>query len=158
MKYLLHVSWNRMKLLMASMLFMGLGPLNALAFPGTAAPEAAIKPCLQDYKKLIDGQSCPKTAHEQTELDCLLTHEAKLSQGCKTAIASKRQEWRAKSQSFTATKQACKAEVEQLAIADKPQKAAMVSFMMNKEKISQACKAAINKHINSHLSGLRPLD
>ena len=128
------------------------------AFPGTMSPQGSIEACKQDYEKLQDGTSCPKTAHEQTEIDCLLSNLNKLSPTCKDALKEQKDAWQAKDSSFAAVKKVCKEEVAKLGLTAKPQKAAMVEFMLNKDQISAACKKSINEHIAKHLSGLRPLD
>lgn len=128
-----------------------------LALPPTMAPKASIQECIEDFDKLQKKKACAQSTHEQTEIDCLLSNEDQLSAACKKVISSQKKDWESKKSSFAAVKKACSKEIEAFKVQSKAQKSVLVAFMMQKDKLSAACKASINKHIQKHAPGLKPL-
>lgn len=113
---------------------------------------------MKNYNSLIKEGKCAKEAHNQTELDCLLSNESMLSDLCRKAISEKKEKWNQRKESFQKLKKACETEIKKLSIQDQPHKASIVGLMSYDEKLTDNCKSALNTHIKNHLPGIRTLD
>jgi len=118
--------------------------VSGLAWGTTALAQDKAQPmgaCAQDAQKL-----CPDAKTPEARAQCLKSHDAELSQGCKE-LQARAANARAKAQEKTATlKAACKSDAEILCKGVKTGGSAMLQCLKSHEtEISAACKATLPK-------------
>lgn len=121
------------------MALLGLVVSGLLWSPTALAQEQAqpMGACAQDAQKF-----CPAAQTPQERTQCLKSHEAELSQGCKE-LQARAANARAKAQEKQA---ACKSDAETLCKAVKPGGGAILQCLKSHEaELSAACKATLPK-------------
>lgn len=126
------------------------------AFPGFG--ENVDTSCQKDYVTLAENKKCSEECHDQSAMDCLQENLKEVSEACRKQISGERKAWEARNKSFAVVQKACAADFKKHDIKGVCHKDSIFNLMVKRAEISQGCKDQANKHISSHLKGIRTMD